>query len=371
MVSARFIRSSTTPVSSCVSMFWPSLRRFFLLLVVLCPLDLAAQAEFSGIYFGTFSGTRDNGQFAIFARPEGTAILAAYDSVDEDGFVNEFVQINPDGSFSKTNVDGQGTSVSGQFAGTTVTGSFVVIDGSVGSFSGSKVSNIGFLRTAGGYYTGLLSGVVSVGGSIQYFTSGSNFAIVAANGAGFVFGSASGGGETAESGGFFNVNSSGVLSGTLLDGTVVNGTVNTAALTVTGTFSVSTASGGFVVVHSGSFSGSRETSLPNRAPSASDVIYTLSPNQSLLVDAVSGVLANDSDPDSDPIAASLVSGPSNGSLVLNSNGGFTYTPNAGFGGSDTFSYRATDGLAVSNVATVSILNTASVLQIINSILFEE
>jgi hypothetical protein len=39
---------------------------------------------------------------------------------------------------------------------------------------------------------------------------------------------------------------------------------------------------------------------------------------------------------------------------LNSDGSFTYTPNASFTGTDTFTYRANDGSADSNLATVTI-----------------
>ncbi|MDP2734062.1 MAG: cadherin-like domain-containing protein, partial [Hoeflea sp.] len=41
-------------------------------------------------------------------------------------------------------------------------------------------------------------------------------------------------------------------------------------------------------------------------------------------------------------------------LVLNANGSFTYMPNANFNGSDSFTYKANDGAADSNVATVTI-----------------
>ncbi|MFH1723230.1 MAG: LamG-like jellyroll fold domain-containing protein, partial [Elusimicrobiota bacterium] len=70
--------------------------------------------------------------------------------------------------------------------------------------------------------------------------------------------------------------------------------------------------------------------------------------------AAEGVLANDSDPDGDPISAVLVSGPSDGALSLNPNGAFTYTPNPAFSGTDGFTYKATDGLAYSEAANVSI-----------------
>jgi hypothetical protein len=50
------------------------------------------------------------------------------------------------------------------------------------------------------------------------------------------------------------------------------------------------------------------------------------------VSAANGVLANDRDPDGNPITASVVSGTTNGALVFNNDGSFTYTPNSGFTG---------------------------------------
>ena len=43
-----------------------------------------------------------------------------------------------------------------------------------------------------------------------------------------------------------------------------------------------------------------------------------------------------------------------GSVALNADGSFTYTPNPGFAGPDSFSYQASDGSLISNVATVSL-----------------
>lgn len=70
------------------------------------------------------------------------------------------------------------------------------------------------------------------------------------------------------------------------------------------------------------------------------------------------VLTNDRDPEGRPLTAALVSGAANGTLTFNTNGTFTYRPNAGFIGTDRFTYRANDGLATSNVATVTITVTA-------------
>jgi len=71
--------------------------------------------------------------------------------------------------------------------------------------------------------------------------------------------------------------------------------------------------------------------------------------------AAPGVLANDTDPDADPLMASLVSGTTNGALTLNANGSFTYTPDAGFVGTDSFTYVAHDGTYESNPVTVTIV----------------
>jgi VCBS repeat-containing protein len=71
--------------------------------------------------------------------------------------------------------------------------------------------------------------------------------------------------------------------------------------------------------------------------------------------AGAGVLGNDTDGDGDPLTATLVNGPANAaSFTLNANGTFSYTPSADFFGSDSFTYRANDGNANSNVATVTI-----------------
>src|SRR5204863_219821 len=71
-----------------------------------------------------------------------------------------------------------------------------------------------------------------------------------------------------------------------------------------------------------------------------------------------GVLSNDSDVDGDSLTAVLVTGPSHGTLTLNANGSFTYTPSSNYNGSDSFTYRANDGQANSNLATAALTITA-------------
>jgi len=67
-----------------------------------------------------------------------------------------------------------------------------------------------------------------------------------------------------------------------------------------------------------------------------------------------GVLSNDTDPENDSLTAEKVSDPSHGTLTLDPDGSFAYTPNGGFSGSDSFTYKANDGTSYSNVATVDI-----------------
>jgi len=93
--------------------------------------------------------------------------------------------------------------------------------------------------------------------------------------------------------------------------------------------------------------------LQNSPPVAQNDLYFTNEDTTLNVPAP-GVLANDSDPENDPITAALVSGPSHGTLVLNADGSFTYTPDANYNGADSFTYRSNDGTADSGVATVNL-----------------
>ncbi|MGE0447551.1 MAG: Ig-like domain-containing protein, partial [Vicinamibacterales bacterium] len=59
------------------------------------------------------------------------------------------------------------------------------------------------------------------------------------------------------------------------------------------------------------------------------------------------------------LTAEVVTTPANGTLTLQANGAFTYTPEDGFTGTDTFTYRALRGTAASAAATVTIEVTAT------------
>ena len=99
-------------------------------------------------------------------------------------------------------------------------------------------------------------------------------------------------------------------------------------------------------------------------PAASAVNDSYSSNT--ISDVSGNVLTNDIFPaDNETYSAVLVSAPTEGTLVLNANGTFTYTPTSGYtGGTIVFSYQVVDnGYApsTSNIATVSINYAAPAL----------
>jgi VCBS repeat-containing protein len=95
----------------------------------------------------------------------------------------------------------------------------------------------------------------------------------------------------------------------------------------------------------------------NDGPTATDDAYSTAEDTALTV-AAPGVLANDTDPDGDTLSAVAGSGPSHGTLSRNADGSFTYTPAADYNGSDSFTYRASDGTLTSNPATAAITVSA-------------
>jgi hypothetical protein len=76
-------------------------------------------------------------------------------------------------------------------------------------------------------------------------------------------------------------------------------------------------------------------------------------NKKLRVNAP-GILGGDTSPSGAALSAILVHGPSHGKLALASNGSFLFTPKRGFRGTDQFTYEASDGTRLSNIATVTL-----------------
>ena len=94
----------------------------------------------------------------------------------------------------------------------------------------------------------------------------------------------------------------------------------------------------------------------NDAPVTMPDAYTTPEDTTLSVKLLytAGVLDNDRDPDGNRILAVSYTAPSNGTLTTNGSGEFTYTPNLNFNGTDSFTYRATDGSLSSAPETVTI-----------------
>jgi VCBS repeat-containing protein len=91
-------------------------------------------------------------------------------------------------------------------------------------------------------------------------------------------------------------------------------------------------------------------------PVANDDSYTTSEDVAL-IEAAPGVLGNDTDADDNRLMATLQSGPDDGSLTLNLDGSFVYTPTLNFNGVDSFLYIASDGL-YTDTASVTITVTS-------------
>ena len=95
----------------------------------------------------------------------------------------------------------------------------------------------------------------------------------------------------------------------------------------------------------------------NDAPVAVGDSYSTAEDSVLTVPAGGKVTLNDTDAESNPLTVTLVSGPTHGTLTLNPDGTFVYTPSSNYAGTDSFTYRASDGAANSNVATVTLTVT--------------
>jgi hypothetical protein len=117
-------------------------------------------------------------------------------------------------------------------------------------------------------------------------------------------------------------------------------------------------------VYSGdaSFSTSTSSALahtvttPNSAPVATADAFAVDEDGTLTRTALTGVLLNDSDANSDPLTAVLDVGPTHGVLSggLGTDGAFSYAPATNYNGSDQFTYHANDGQASSGIVTVTL-----------------
>jgi myo-inositol-hexaphosphate 3-phosphohydrolase len=92
----------------------------------------------------------------------------------------------------------------------------------------------------------------------------------------------------------------------------------------------------------------------NIAPVATNDSYSTIAGQALTITTAQGVLANDTDANGDALIALKVSDPIHGTLGLNADGAFSYTPAAGYSGPDSFDYAVRDGHGGTDTATVNL-----------------
>ncbi len=92
------------------------------------------------------------------------------------------------------------------------------------------------------------------------------------------------------------------------------------------------------------------TDPQNEDPDAMDDFVSVDEDDSVLI----APLANDSDPDGDPLEIVSFTDPSNGTLIDNGDGTFTYQPDPDYNGPDSFTYTVSDGQGGTDTATVNI-----------------
>ena len=152
-----------------------------------------------------------------------------------------------------------------------------------------------------------------------------------------------------------------ITPGTAQTIAVSNGTVNVSAAGVV-TFTPDANYNGpiaFTYVVSDGQGGSDTGSVSgtinpiNDDPTAVADSYSTDEDTPLNIPA-NGVLGNDSDVDGDTLTVQSHTAASNGTVVVNGDGSFSYTPNADYNGSDSFTYTVTDGNGGTATATVTI-----------------
>jgi regulation of enolase protein 1 (concanavalin A-like superfamily) len=82
----------------------------------------------------------------------------------------------------------------------------------------------------------------------------------------------------------------------------------------------------------------------NHPPVAVDDAFVTDVDLAVNINVAADLLANDSDPNGDPINLTSFTQTANGILVDNLDGTFTYTPDTGFNGVDSFTYTISDGV---------------------------
>lgn len=142
----------------------------------------------------------------------------------------------------------------------------------------------------------------------------------------------------------------------------------TAALI--GIFTFTVPEGSVTDLRGNVFVGSIILEVLNVAPIAVDDTYATDEDTTLVV-AAPGVLANDGDIDQDNLASYVLTQPGHGTLTLASDGSFTYVPEADWSGTDTFTYQLVATPAINEAWTDEALVTITVKAVDDDPIIEE
>jgi hypothetical protein len=157
--------------------------------------------DISGVYIGSFTSTCGNGTFALLVSSNHSAVLLAFSINQSDRSVDqrEDLAVDPDGSLRFSGFLGRSASVQATFARRAVDGT--ITGACDGDIAGDKSRATGFMADAGGYYVGSHDGTIEqeeciaigfpficVATAFKFVGtySGPIFAIVAADGRGYV-----------------------------------------------------------------------------------------------------------------------------------------------------------------------------------------
>jgi VCBS repeat-containing protein len=96
---------------------------------------------------------------------------------------------------------------------------------------------------------------------------------------------------------------------------------------------------------------------PDNAPPVGNTdAYTTAEDTTLTIPAP-GLLTNDTDANGQQLLITDAIAPTHGTLAINPDGSFTYTPSLNYNGPDSFSYQVSDGIDKSASTTVNITVT--------------
>ena len=165
-----------------------------------------------------------------------------------------------------------------------------------------------------------------------------------------------------------NTTFNGILVGTDVDGgslTYSAGSVNashgTVVIALNGTYTYTPTNN---YTGPDSFTFKVNDGVVNSADATVTVTVTGANNAPTVVNGVASVNQNGvlnssvtslaTDLDGNPLTYAAISNPTHGVLALSPDGTFIYTPTAGYSGSDSFTFKANDGQALSNLGTVNL-----------------